>query len=60
LIEAVAVGISARSHSNFHCNLVRRSRSALISIPIRLKIILLSSYDAYFAAKHISSQAAIK
>ena len=60
LIEAVALGISAHAHSKFHSNLVRRSLSALISIPIWLMIILLSPFDAYFAAKHISSQAALK
>jgi hypothetical protein len=60
LIEAVAVGISARAHSKFHSNLVRRSLPAQISIPFRLKIVLLSPFDAYFAAKHISSQAALK
>jgi hypothetical protein len=60
LVEAVAVGISAHANSNFHSQLVRRSLSALISIPIWLMIILLSPFDAYFAAKHISSQVALK
>jgi ribosomal protein L40E len=60
LVEAVTEGISAHAHSKFHSQLVRRSLSALISIPIWLMIILLSPFDAYFAAKHISSQVALK
>jgi hypothetical protein len=60
LVEALTEGISAHAHSKFHSQLVRRSLSALISIPIWLMIILLSPFDAYFAAKHISSQVALK
>ena len=60
LIEAVTVGIGAHAFSKFHNRLVRQSLSALLSIPIWLMIILLSPFDAYFAAKHISSQNALK
>jgi len=60
LVEAVTVGISAQDFGKFHNQLVRRSLSVLLSIPIWLMIILLSPFDAYFAAKHISSQNEIK
>jgi hypothetical protein len=60
LVEVLTVGISAHANSKFHSQLVRRSLSVLISIPIWLMIILLSPFDAYFAAKHISSQVALK
>lgn len=60
LVEAVTVGITASAFSKSHSQLVRRSLSALLSIPIWLMIILLSPFDAYFAAKHISSQVALK
>jgi hypothetical protein len=60
LVEAVATGISSRAIGKFHSKLIKQSLSALISIPIWLMIILLSPFDAYFAAKRISSQVAPK
>ncbi|MGH9769385.1 MAG: hypothetical protein ACREAB_18325, partial [Blastocatellia bacterium] len=60
LVEAMAVGIAARAFSRFQGRFVRQSLSVVISIPIWLMIILLSPFDAYFAAKHFSDQVALK
>ena len=60
LVEAVTAGITERAFSKFRSQLVRQSLSALLSIPIWLMLILLSPFDAYIAAKHISSQATHK
>ena len=60
LVEAVAVGLAANAFSKFQNQFVRQSFSLLLSIPIWLMIILLSPFDAYIAAKNISSQGALK
>jgi hypothetical protein len=60
LVGAVAAGITPRVFGIFHGQFVRHGISALISIPIWLMIILLSPFDAYFAAKDISNQVALK
>ena len=60
LMDAVAAGITPRASGKFHGQFVRHALSMLISIPIWLMIILLSPFDAYFAAKDISSQVSLK
>ncbi|MGH9848997.1 MAG: hypothetical protein ACREBD_03990 [Blastocatellia bacterium] len=60
LVEAVAMGIAARAFGKSYGRFVRHALSTLISITIWLMIILLSPFDAYFAAKAISSQVALK
>ena len=60
LVEAVAVGLSGNALRKFQNQFVRQTFSVLLSIPIWLMIILLSPFDAYIAAKNISSQGALK
>ena len=60
LVEAVTAGLTTNAFGKSHSRLVRQSLSVLLSIPIWLMIILLSPFDAFFAAKHISSQDALK
>ena len=60
LVEAVAIGIAANTFGKFQNHFVRQSFSLLLSIPIWLMIVLLSPFDAYIAAKNISSQGALK
>jgi hypothetical protein len=60
LVEAVAMRITARAFGKSHGQFVRSALSALISITIWLMIVLLAPLDAYFAAKDISSQVALK
>lgn len=60
LVEAVTAGITANSFGKSQNRFVRQTFSLLLSIPIWLMIVLLSPFDAYLAAKHISGQGALK
>ncbi len=60
LMEAVAMRMASHPLGKPHGRFVRRALSALISVTVWLMIVLLSPLDAYFAAKDISGQVALK
>jgi hypothetical protein len=60
LMGAVAMRIASHASGKPHGRFARRALSALISVTVWLMIVLLSPLDAYFAAKDVSSQVALK